>query len=491
MKRPLPSTITAPDAAAALATVLLALLRSTPASAKHERERCPTVLSAAFMFDADGSGGLDKSEFSKFIYGLDGVAMTDAEASGNVSVSSLSESVSDAYDHLLCQCHYSFGHDKLCCDDTSTDDEVVTYDEAGDGGYAPPVWGAEDSPIWREVSLVALHESQHYADVFCGEVLWVIDRAGMVMGKITEVEVAAAAGSDDTVMTMTTATKPPTATTAATTTATEAVEEDDTTAAATATTSAGATAAAAATTAIEAIKEDDTTAATTSDATTTAAATTLAATTTAAATTTTTTTLATVAAMDGTGTVSMEPFTLSFIGSTGGEYAADSADFDNVTHAFWRLSLDLLNRRNKRRWIVVFEGLDEGEAVVGDVKVSYPEGDRSEEWRDVVVGDVKTNNEPDGIVVSAGNVERKLKKYGVLQRRRLQWDFGDEAAVYFESVIMDVEDVGEILPLKYLIMTAWHRPPEIFTTNDSCAISLLAPQIAPPGSPTRPRDRHA
>ena len=194
MKRPLPSTITTPGAASILATVLLALLRSTPSYAKHDRVRCPTVLTAASMFDSDGSGGLDKSEFSKFIYGLDGVAITDAEASGNVAVSSLSESASEAYDHLLCQCHYAFGQDKLCCDDTSTDDEIVTDDDedggggdddgggSGSGGVLP-VWGAEVSPIWREISLVALQgeENRHFAHVFCDEVLWVIDEGGMVM----------------------------------------------------------------------------------------------------------------------------------------------------------------------------------------------------------------------------------------------------------------------------------------------------------------------
>ena len=121
----------------------------------------------------------------------------------------------------------------------------------------------------------------------------------MVMANITEVEVVAAAGSDATTATVTTATKP------ATTTATAAVEEDDTTAATTkATTSVGVTTASAATTATEAIKEDDTAAATTSAAEMTA----------------------TSAATDGTGTTPTEPFTLSILGSTGGEYAVDYAD---------------------------------------------------------------------------------------------------------------------------------------------------------------------
>ena len=121
------------------------------------------------------------------MYGLDGVAITDAEASGNVSVSSLSESASDAYDHLLCQCHYAFGQDKLCCDDTSTDDEIVTDDDddggGGGGGDVLPVWGAEVSPIWREISLVALQaeENRHFTHVFCDEVLWVIDEGVMVI----------------------------------------------------------------------------------------------------------------------------------------------------------------------------------------------------------------------------------------------------------------------------------------------------------------------
>ena len=111
MKRPLPSTITTPGAASILAMVLLVLLRLS--YVKYDRVRCPTVLTAALIFDSDCSGGLDKLEFSKFVYGLDGVAITDAKASGNVSVSSLSKLVSDAYDHLLCQCHYTFGQDRF------------------------------------------------------------------------------------------------------------------------------------------------------------------------------------------------------------------------------------------------------------------------------------------------------------------------------------------------------------------------------------------
>ena len=72
-----------------------------------------------------------------------------------------------------------------------------------------------------------------------------------------------------------------------------------------ATTSVGVTTATAATTATEAIKEDDTSAATTSAAETTA-----------------------------TGTMMTEPFTLLFLGSTGGEYAADYANFNDVMHTF-------------------------------------------------------------------------------------------------------------------------------------------------------------
>ncbi len=79
-----------------------------------------------------------------------------------------------------------------------------------------------------------------------------------------------------------------------------------------ATTSVGVTTATAATTATEAIKEDDTSAATTSAAETTA----------------------TSAATDGTGTMMTEPFTLLFLGSTGGEYAADYANFNDVMHTF-------------------------------------------------------------------------------------------------------------------------------------------------------------
>ena len=39
---------------------------------------------------------------------------------------------------------------------------------------------------------------------------------------------------------------------------------------------------------------------------------------------------------------------MSFLGRTGGKYAADYADFDDVMHAFWRLSLDLLQGKVER-----------------------------------------------------------------------------------------------------------------------------------------------
>jgi hypothetical protein len=354
-RRPLSSPSTTTMSVAVTVATALLLLGTPSVSAKHEHheERCPTVLSLAGLFDEDGSGGLSRSEFYDFI---DGVAMADPEASGNVTAPSLDEASADSYDYLLCQCHYAFGHDKLCCDDTATDDEVVDPEDDGGGGV-PPAWGTQETSIWTEVSLVALDAlgdnetdipGRKYAKVFCEEVLWVIDKAGMVLANITDVGVAEDA-------------------TATTTTATTEATEDD----ATSTTT----------------------------------------------TSTTTTTTSTTTAVNAASTQPVaEPFTLSFLGSTRGRYAAADYDFDDVNHAFWSLSLDVLRELNRNRARIV---IDEEGSVMGNVKV----------------------NEPDGAVL--GGIDDKVKKYGGMKRRQLQWDFGEEAAVYFESAIMDVVDVGE------------------------------------------------
>ena len=43
-------------------------------------------------------------------------------------------------------------------------------------------------------------------------------------------------------------------------------------------------------------------------------------------------------------------------------------------------------------------------------------------------------------------------------RRRLNWDFGAEAAVYFESVVMDVKDIGKcrLTSLSHISCTKQH-----------------------------------
>jgi len=77
----------------------------------------------------------------------------------------------------------------------------------------------------------------------------------------------------------------------------------------------------------------------------------------------------------------VQPITLSFIGSTGGTSDATTVNTDDVTDAMWK---------------VIFDSLDNS--------------------------------------ASAGSTRKK---------RQLEWDFGAQAAVYFESVTMAVDDVGK------------------------------------------------
>ena len=78
----------------------------------------------------------------------------------------------------------------------------------------------------------------------------------------------------------------------------------------------------------------------------------------------------------------VQPITLSFIASTGGMSDSTTVNTDDVTDAMWK---------------VIFDSLD------GDA--------------------------------SASDSTRK--------KRQLEWDFGAQAAVYFESVTMAVDDVGK------------------------------------------------
>jgi hypothetical protein len=310
----------------------------------------------------------------------------------------------------------------VCCDDTATDDEFLAGDD-DDGGSLGEESAGGESPIWREVSLDALgvadedddeddidagevseenQQREHYRKVFCDWVLWVASEGGLVLSNITDV------GIEDAMITTTTMAT------------TEAVEEE---------------------------VGNDVDAAE------------AASTTTIATTTTTTSTSTSATLTTSTSQMPVEPFTLSFLGGTDGVYGADDVDYDDVTHAFWELNLDILggimNRifggsrryRAARLMVIDRDRNDDGkEAVVGNVKVSFP--DRTlvvHEEGGMANVDVKRVNEPDGGVVSGRDDDDKRKKYyGGMKRRKLQWDFGEEAAVFFESVIMDVEDVGEI-----------------------------------------------
>ena len=106
---------------------------------------------------------------------------------------------------LLCQCAHTFGEALSCCDDTATDNEVITNDAAT---TVAPAWCVEKvSSIWREVSLDALDATKlvkYYSKVFCEEVMWVMEQAGMVLA--TNITADDAVAAED-VTTMTDATE--------------------------------------------------------------------------------------------------------------------------------------------------------------------------------------------------------------------------------------------------------------------------------------------
>ena len=79
---------------------------------------------------------------------------------------------------------------------------------------------------------------------------------------------------------------------------------------------------------------------------------------------------------------------------------------DDVTNAVWKVSLDVLNELQ--------EGTSRRLSVVGGVALMH--------------------------IRHADEVDEKENMNG---RQLDSWDFGEEAAVYFESVTMDVEDVGK------------------------------------------------
>jgi len=108
----------------------------------------------------------------------------------------------------------------------------------------------------------------------------------------------------------------------------------------------------------------------------------------------------------------VQPITLSFIGSTGGTSDATTVNTDDVTDAMWK---------------VIFDSLDS----------------------------------------SASDSTRK--------KRQLEWDFGAQAAVYFESVTMAVDDVGKnfyFICMIYLYLQGYYSLINHFHTTIACPDGL-------------------
>lgn len=341
-------------------TVALLLLISSVSVAFAEplpptlAEQCPLILSKAIEFDIDATGGLNPNEFSNF--------WSDLMACGNEIPPQARESSiplplprsaeidpsKKIYNILLCQCHYIFHYDLQCCDDTATEDDDDNPSELAI---------REDDPlqVWTEVSLEGFAEERvgkldmaRYSIEFCQNVIYALEKQGIELGEdfgssttitfnegnSTEVQVVVIGGEENVTSTTTDAPK---------TTAPPEVEEASTTT--TSTTAAN-------------VLDDGVTTIATSTAT--------------EKTSTTTLATATVKTVD---SMSLPAFDVAFVGSTNGKLNAASNDFEDITVAFWKVSLSILE--------------------------------------------------------------------GMTSSRRLQWDFGAEAAIYFESVVMDVKDVGK------------------------------------------------
>ena len=352
-------------------TLLLLLLLSSDSLVSYAKppppptlaEQCPVILSKAVEFDTDATGGLNPTEFANFWSDLIGCGsgseissqqqqqqLQARDASDSQPRTAIGDSTDSSskqiYNTLLCQCHYTFHHDLQCCDDTATADD--------DDAPAELAIREDEDPleIWTEVSLEGFAEEREggddevegvedidmskYSKEFCRNVIYALEKQGIVLGEdfasgwnnatitleegnSTEVEVVVI-GGDETA----------TATTTSSTTTIDASETE----------------------------------ATTSTTTTPTRVTTVAS---------TATTVATIKAPE---TTSVDAFDVTFVGSTNGKLTASSDDFEDVTIAFWTVSLDILK-------------------------------------------DMTTTS------------------------RRLNWDFGAEATVYFESVVMDVKDVGK------------------------------------------------
>mmetsp|Transcript_19956 Transcript_19956/g.41775 ORF Transcript_19956/g.41775 Transcript_19956/m.41775 type:complete len:752 (+) Transcript_19956:186-2441(+) len=394
-------------------------------------KQCRPLLQMALNFDVNSSIGLNRDEFSNF---------------WTNGLQSKREDVRSVYDALLCECHYSFDMDRRCCDDTASEDDDDGNGNDGNGSKSSKVEGH-----WSEISLVEFNDNspgsweKHYHKQFCKRVYDVLSWEGIYVNDVdwdampimttatsttttttteapttTSVEVTTTEETTTTVATTTeaapiitttekpaTTTEEPTTTVEPTTTAiapttTEEPEPIVTTPEATTTATAStAEATTAGTVAVADTTTDDV--ATTTAATTTTIASTEPTTTESSSTTPTTT----IITDNEEPTSSIEPIIVTFVGSTDGNVDADTASqefLDEVAHAFWKVSLNILEDMD------IVDGDGDEEEVRNLQWVRKPQGQQQQ------------------------GQERR--------RRQLISSLGDEFDTYFERMNMHVENVG-------------------------------------------------
>ena len=312
MKRTLPMTGSPPSRLATLAFLLLLTNLLSAAAKKHPHESvCAPLRAMAVSYDADGSAGLNTTEFAQFYSA--GLRLPGGGVDGT-----------GLYDTLLCECHHSFDLHWSCCDDTAGDDD----------------WYADEH--WTEVSLAEFGDAhpgsyeKYYHKRFCKKVGEELKSLGLSLE-----------GLDATALGPGAAPTTPAPTTAATTA--EPTAESTTPAPVTASPTPAPS---------EAATDPRTTAVPTSGAsiaTGTAATATTTEVTTKPATTVATTaaTTATIAELTTIPTnvpiESMERFALTFLASANGNVDEDSVDMDDIANAFWRVALDVLEEMGTRK----------------------------------------------------------------------------------------------------------------------------------------------
>ena len=296
----------------------------------------------------------------------------------------------------MCECHETFGYDESCCDDTATFDDD-TPDDKGPGAKEEEAFES-----WTEISLAEFETTdfkdekpgwmyKHYQKEFCKMIVKSAKNEGIEI----DYESLVSSGEIETGTNGTTVASDSTATS---TTATPASDEggdsnttSNSTLSTTTTESFWESTNSTATTKAEEVSIEDpretTTIATPEIVDSASTSSTLPATTiepTTTSTKTSTTTPATTAAA----ATSNGPITITFLGSTNGNVDAETVNLDEVSHAFWKVSLDLL------------------------------------EEMDVV-----------------DDSDRKTRR----TQRKLILAFARQIAEYFDSVVMDVEDIGTFI----------------------------------------------